>query len=341
MSKLTNSKSRIRFFDIAKGVSIIAVVLGHIMPTDVGLNIFISSWHVPAFFIINGMLLSYTNYSEKSFTKILITGLMRLIIPYFCFGMLLLLTRWGFSGFDIFTLRWQLIDLLFFYGIGANWFLPAMFFAQVIYFITKRISLSIQTRFPFLKHRVLLTFIGLCFFSLPFAFSPELVIIKVLFRAFIGTFFIIIGDLTISIILKIKNSTSNKSKIFLFLICISFNVLVFILTNRQNVSLYLLKIGNPLIYFICAILGTLSLIFFSLIIEGLSDNNLICKILMFFGLQSLNIMGTHQALMLLLFIPEQENYLLNIALCIFILIAELPVIFIIKKITSLFKRKAV
>lgn len=317
------------------------VVLGHIMPTNVGLNIFISSWHVPAFFIINGMLLSYTNFAQKALQKILTNGLRRLIVPYFVFSMVLLLSRWCFSGFDIFNLRWQLIDLFLFWGIGANWFLPAMFFGQVIYFVTKKISILIETKFSFLNYRAPLFFIGLCLFLLPFVLSAKLAIIKVLFRAFIATFFIIIGDLTISIILKIKNSTSNKSKILLFLICISFNILVFILTNSQNVSLYLLKVGNPLIYFICAILGTLSLIFFSLIIEVLPDNNLVRKTLMFFGLQSLNIMGTHQTLMLLLFIPEYENYFLNIALCIFVLIAELPVIFIIKKITSLFKRKAV
>jgi fucose 4-O-acetylase-like acetyltransferase len=341
VNKLTNSKTRIHFFDIAKGILIIMVVFGHVMPENAFLHTFIYAWHVPAFFLINGMLLSHTNYISKKFSKILTNGLSKIILQYFIFGILLLLTRWAFSGFDISVLRWQVIDLFLFWGIGATWFLPTLFLAQVIYFIAKKFASKIESKFSFLNYRIILLFIGLCFFLIPFIVPIETAIIKVLFRSFIAAFFIIIGDSLLPYVMKFKHSTSPFIKIIFFLLSATISISIFLLTKNPDLSLQVLKISNPLIYFANAIFGAISIIFVALVIDILNSSNYLHKILTFFGLHSLNIMGTHQILQLILFIPIPNNYLLNIAFCILILIAELPIIFIIKKITSLFKRKVV
>ena len=45
---------RIRYFDMAKGLGIILVVLGHIEYISDELRAWISSFHMPLFFILSG-----------------------------------------------------------------------------------------------------------------------------------------------------------------------------------------------------------------------------------------------------------------------------------------------
>lgn len=53
-----------------------------------------------------------------------------------------MIARWWSSGFDIANLKWQVADLIYFWGIGATWFLPCLFFAQLIYRLIKKISFA-------------------------------------------------------------------------------------------------------------------------------------------------------------------------------------------------------
>lgn len=73
-------KKRIDYLDIAKGIGIILVLVGHISKND-EINRFLYLFHMPLFFIISGML-----YKEKNnFCK---KKIRNLIIPYFCFAII-------------------------------------------------------------------------------------------------------------------------------------------------------------------------------------------------------------------------------------------------------------
>ena len=52
---------RMTYLDCAKGVAIILVVLGHIDMGNNPLNNWIYSFHMPLFFVLSGMLMSYKN----------------------------------------------------------------------------------------------------------------------------------------------------------------------------------------------------------------------------------------------------------------------------------------
>ena len=49
-------KQRISYIDSLKGLGIILIVVGHIIPYESMLHVWIYSFHVPIFFIISGML---------------------------------------------------------------------------------------------------------------------------------------------------------------------------------------------------------------------------------------------------------------------------------------------
>lgn len=71
-------KNRIASIDIAKGIGIISVVLGHLLGEGQYLRDFIYAFHMPLFFIISGFL-----FHNKKFINSLKTLFKTLYIPYF------------------------------------------------------------------------------------------------------------------------------------------------------------------------------------------------------------------------------------------------------------------
>lgn len=78
--------------DIAKGILIYFVVLGHILPDSELIHKYIYWFHMPAFFIISGLFIK-DQFELKSEVK---KKIRRLLIPYFLFS--LILGTWAREG---------------------------------------------------------------------------------------------------------------------------------------------------------------------------------------------------------------------------------------------------
>ena len=83
------SKKRLDYLDLAKGIGILIVMLGH-FPVDGEPHIsrqlydFIFSFHMPLFFIITGIIFGYNRKWEKqTFKELFIKKLKTIIYPYF------------------------------------------------------------------------------------------------------------------------------------------------------------------------------------------------------------------------------------------------------------------
>ena len=133
---------RDRCIDIAKGIAIVAVVFGHcyLFPY----TRFIYSWHMPLFFILAGYF-----FRKKDVRASLKADFYRLIVPYLLFGGICCLKFTATKGIHG---EWETVIntwLGFFWtnstkdhtsylfswapGIGAIWFLPALFWCKNIY----------------------------------------------------------------------------------------------------------------------------------------------------------------------------------------------------------------
>ncbi len=134
---------RIDYFDIAKGIGIIAVVIGHMDLTT--LNKFIFSFHMPLFFLISGYFLS----NKLSVSQLAKRKAKQLLIPYtftcICICILSVVEDIAFDNGEnlLYNLKMWIYASLYGSGgeyfepfyikrIGALWFLLAMFFALVI-----------------------------------------------------------------------------------------------------------------------------------------------------------------------------------------------------------------
>ncbi len=125
--------------DIAKGIGIILVVIGHAINSDSVLHTFIYLFHMPLFFIMSGLfiesesdksklffreskLLSY--YIFYSFIFLLYSGIIRLLILHEI--------SFGIYIYSVFI-------TCIFYGISVLWFVGSLFWAKILvrYIITK------------------------------------------------------------------------------------------------------------------------------------------------------------------------------------------------------------
>ena len=148
--KNKESSNRLAWPDVAKGICIISVILGHLGVDAINRVVF--TYHLPVFFLLSGYFMKKT--SDK---KCIEDKARRLLIPYALTCVVICIVSAIFAG----ILGTDIKDTLFSWvgaalygagdsweypffikGIGAIWFLWALFFAVVIvnHFLDKKYS---------------------------------------------------------------------------------------------------------------------------------------------------------------------------------------------------------
>lgn len=61
-----NSENRLQYVDIAKGIGMICIILGHLSESNINRIVF--TFHVPIFFLITGYFIN-SNSSIRNFVK--------------------------------------------------------------------------------------------------------------------------------------------------------------------------------------------------------------------------------------------------------------------------------
>lgn len=159
---------RYDLIDALKGIAIFFVVLAHsiiVYPIDLHDNVicdfifrWLSSVHMPLFFLISGFCFSFrNNYKEYIWKKI-----KRILVPYFVFGLVDILSRYLLPGLvnGASNVRESLYKILA-YG-GEYWFLYTLFIIFLIYPIIYRFVKGYIYRYVL----IIVVFVGL-YFVLP------------------------------------------------------------------------------------------------------------------------------------------------------------------------------
>lgn len=318
-------KERIDYYDRAKGLLILLVVIGHVVQyANPAYNIvpyvlaqsLINSFHMSAFFVISGMLLNNEQWRAKRWGDFLQRRVVTLLIPY-CFFELIaaiyescVLRRISFVD-GIYNL------LTFRCNIGADWFLPAMFVAQCICFF-------------YIKHpnqvgwtaAVILCF--LCTWYMPGGHWWQ-----VLCRGMLGFGFIFLGNtfkkmLNYEPAQKYQTYLVTGGAFFLTAACAAFCF------KFGGNDFYLCVVNNPLLFVIGGLSGTYFIIGVSRMVQF--------KWLRWIGENSLIIMGTHQ--LVLYTVPSSSSTLWVVGVFVLILVIEVPVIFLTERFCPFFVGKA-
>ena len=176
--KVMKDYKREDWIDIAKGIGILLVIIGHSSGRPMVLRQFIYSFHMPLFFIISGYVYNHDKWKNKGIKQFIIRRARDYIIPYFVFGFINLglnavVEARHLTGSELLSSTIAHAFWLFYsYGSAtrmpnctALWFLPCLFLCTIYVFFL----LNIENRM--IRYFVCLCGIGinalLSFFEVP------------------------------------------------------------------------------------------------------------------------------------------------------------------------------
>lgn len=291
-------KGRILYLDIAKGIGMLLVVIGHTEYVSASIRQYISSFHMPLFFLISGVLIWYKEEEYKEWEYLFEKKVSRLLVPYFLFSIfylviessrLLIKDLEGWS--TIFRGIYQSICLQ---GVSVLWFLPALFLSEMIFIWIRKNSNHVQTVWCLVALFISIYFINIDVQMFFLARSDKLIlsmlydIISMLLRGFFCVGFVGVGYYAGKMLLPKQFPTVLE-----FFMSAIFMVIVGIAVGQNlNTDLRGMNLGNLFWFFLCSIFGSLGIIFGCRVLSKL-PLRMIHRVFEYIGCNSLFIMATH------------------------------------------------
>lgn len=257
-------KERIEYYDVAKGILILLVVLGHVFETGI-INQYIYSFHMPAFFIISGIIQNYSSVLKKPLKDAIIRKIYTLIVPFLFFeliGVLFNIARFGVT-LNIFGYASNTLSLRC--NNGPDWFIWALFVDEILFLLIHH----------FLKNKYII-------WAASFGIGLFM-IINYKFYLFgstgVGFLFLTFGYYAIKLF-------NQKRNIIIVVVAGAVSIITCALNGKVDLGPW--QFGFVPYYIISALAGTILVIEISKYIHS--------KWLTYYGRNTLTVMGTHQAI---------------------------------------------
>ena len=276
---MENKKERLTYLDVAKGIGILLVVIGHVYAfnrqiVDRFFVIWLYSFHMPLFFIISGMLIAYKD--EKDIWKFVKKRIKGILIPYVFFSIFSIIVFAIVNDFNREVFVQNVKATICGVGIDTLWFLPALFFGEVIFFVLRNL----------LKNKYVICIISAIIYTLGnFMMKDYGLICLFLGRICIAVGFIMIGNYTMNLIRK-----RNMSWYGLIVIAI-----LSVILSKINglVDLNNLVFNNHILYLINSLIGTYLILEISKLIN--------VDEITYWGRNTLIVMATHLNIIYIVF----------------------------------------
>ena len=311
---------RLAAYDNARGILILQVVLGHVLTYAnpewrikpyVALYMLVTCFHMSAFFLLSGMLFNGEKWRQRGWGAFLLQKARTLLLPYLFFE----LVGIAYLHFVLGTvsLREGFLRMLTLRcNVGADWFLPAMFLADLLNY----------ARFRYLPRDRMGQWIGalfavLCLFST--WIMPKGSPFDSLTRALLGFAFMVFG----SLLRKPLELHSPGKTLASFLLTAGFAALTFKFAAND---FYGCRVSDPPLFLLCSLAGT------SLVL-GLA-HWIHWRPLAWLGENSIVVMGTHQ--LALYTLPASSSPLWVVGTFVLILSLELPLIWLLDRYLPFF-----
>lgn len=238
---------RIAWIDNAKAIGILLVIFGH--SYNCRLTSWIYSFHMPLFFFLSGL----TFRPGKSFAEFAKHKAKRLLLPYLGYAVL------RFAYQCVLALAAGNANLIPRYALGVFiclrnsdysvglWFLPLLFFTELLLFGIMRLTGKEILRFAILAGLTMASFAYCAGIATPLPFGIDVVPISALF-AFAG------------FLLRSRGGSIPKGWAVVLLVV---NILAGWFNSRivgTNVDLYYSRLGNPILYLVAAFGGIFAVV---------------------------------------------------------------------------------
>ena len=358
MQKNRTHKQKLNYLDIARGIGITVVILAHIDTGDNPLCSWIGSFCMAIFFFVSGTLLNYLDrWRSENAVQIILKRIKGVLYPYFTFSALIIFCytfmrvvfrRGSFS--NILEIVKSTVTLS---GYDALWFMPTLFFSELIcvlllrYFGRKspdnsRIS-DDTTSEDHDKSGIVKEWIGfvvvtiaslVCYYVLHYGvieeYAPGWFSFVKLTRVLMSSVFIYAGYFYF----EYKDRIFGISRRILIPVCIIWLIIDFPIAQPNHfVDYAFVRIVSLPLQYLTGIMTSFSILYLG---ETL---NVKCRLLEFFGRNSLTMMATHNPLPVLSFIynlykkyvPTLGRYPDDIIILMIVLAAEVPIVLFINR----------
>lgn len=278
-------KNRIGYIDMAKGLAIILVIVGHssFVPHIAKMMLYI--FHIPLFFFLSGFTLNVRKY--ETFSGYFLNKWKNLVVPFFLLNIFVFLFQLFVMypdqvlSFNILHFIKQLLisDRLHIYF--QLWFLNVLFLAHVFsYFILKR-GWNLGQWMIIILSLFVLVYLGQKIYEKEYYLIWNIDLVPV------AMIFILLGVWT-------KNNLHRLEKYFsvyflpvVGVLTVLIGIMNYRLSGNQIVDLYYQQIGNHFLFYIAAISGIWSvLIFFKTLPESSIMKSIGQKTLIYYGVHS-------------------------------------------------------
>lgn len=250
-------KERIHWIDIAKGIAIICVFLGHTVSSPSEIGNFVYSFHMPLFFLLSGYCFS----SRRKFGDFVLTKLKTIVLPIFSLGLtgaIVVAVLSYFLKHENIDWKWLFLNPFVQYKEHSLlWYLAALFVALIIFyaitklFKDKPLPIIISA---FVLGGISYTAIRLFDYDLPWNVPTALIALP----------FIAIGYT-----MKKKDFSKNLNHIWVpiasFLGCLISGYCN--LKFFGGVEMHSNSYGNIALFYLTALLGSIMVISFSVLLE--------------------------------------------------------------------------
>lgn len=125
---------RITYLDMVRGIAIFLVVVGHSGLIGHEHNVWLSTFHLPAFFVVSGILMQIKKEDEQSIGTVIKRKIKGVMLPYlwFSLGSLLVIIIQVLRG----KLTWEvpkelIVQTIGLQGYSVMWFLPVLLLSEL------------------------------------------------------------------------------------------------------------------------------------------------------------------------------------------------------------------
>lgn len=310
---MENKKERLTYLDVAKGIGILLVVIGHVYAfnrqiVDRFFVVWLYSFHMPLFFIISGMLIAYKD--EKDIWKFVKKRIKGILIPYVFFSIFSIIVFAIVNDFNREVFVQNVKATICGVGIDTLWFLPALFFGEVIFFVLRNL----------LKNKYVICIISAIIYTLGnFMMKDYGLICLFLGRICIAVGFIMIGNYTMNLIRKRNMPWYGLIVIAIFSVILS--------KINGLVDLNNLVFNNHILYLINSLIGTYLILEISKLID--------IDEITYWGRNTLIVMATHLNIIYILFNKilgiHSFGYVTGMIVFVLLLAVERIIIYVVNR----------
>lgn len=276
---MDTNKKRLEFIDVAKGIGILLVVLGHLNSAEQPIRNFIYSFHMPLFFFLSGLFFK-GNTDFKTFLK---KSVKTLLVPYLIFVALDCIVYIIDNGFQtesvIFALKSRALSAT---GLRLRitnlpiWFLFALFYIRILYYFVHKNKIAEVT--------IALAGFVLVAVAKDFWYPP-----KCMYIVAIPCFVFYSAGYRLRIfVFKFGNMKPSFTGCILTVV---FFGALWVLSNVNDcVNIYSYKYGNVILFYLNAFMGCFLTLYLSLIISKVKSAG---AVIAYYGKNSIVVMLFH------------------------------------------------